>query len=109
MKVGDLSENDANEKVSDSDDRTNEEFEAISAPVRRSSEIKYKKTSSAYKLSTQTGKMSIDSMTELSSPFEEGSSTKTLQASVNKEEEENKRKSVNYLKTGKTHSISKTE
>ena len=80
MKVGDLSENDANEKVSDSDDRANEEFEAISAPVRRSSKIKVNKPSSAYKMSSgeinETGKMSIDSMTELSSPFEEASSTK---------------------------------
>ena len=50
--------------------------------------------------------MSIDSLTELSSPFDEGSSTKTLPASANKfEEEETKRKSVNHLKTGKAHSM----
>ena len=50
--------------------------------------------------------MSIDSLTELSSPFDEGSSTKTLPASANKiEEEETKRKSVNHLKAGKTYSM----
>lgn len=53
----------------------------------------------------QNSKISIDSLTELSSPYDEGSSSnKTLPPSANKnEEEDSKRKSVNRLKIGKSN------
>lgn len=109
------SEYDASEKVSDDVD---EEYEVISAPIRRNnhdiSKPVLRKPSSGYKLSRQTDKMSIDSMTELSSPFDEGSSsTKTL--NTNKDDDENtmnnnvyKRKTNNLTKSqGKTQFATK--
>jgi len=117
-----LSENDdANEKERVSDNTDERDYyvssshgggyEAISAPVKRVSEIRTtNKPASANKLSKKTGKMSIDSMTELSSPFDTDSSNKSFLASSsvnNKDEDEIKRsKVVNNLKTGK---ISKTD
>lgn len=125
MKVGDcLSENDDTDEKGRVSDNTDERdyygyvssshggYEAISAPVKRVNEIRTtNKPVSAYKLSKQTGKMSIDSNTELSSPFDTDSSNKSLQASLsvnNKDEEEIKRSKVvnNNLKTGK---LSKTD
>ena len=76
--MGDLSENDTAEKVSDIDEKvvySSEDYEAISAPVKRANNKNRNKPSSAYKLSSQTGKISIDSLTELSSPCDDGSSS----------------------------------
>ena len=117
-----LSENDYSDKVVSSSDqdgvdsgRANEEYEVISAPIKRNTQNdiranRVEACSSAYKLSMQTGKMSIDSLTELSSPYDEGSSSnKTLPPSANKnDEDETKRKTANnHLKTGgKSHLIS---
>ena len=85
--MGNLSEFDNTEKVSDPDDHDgSEEYEVISAPVKRTNEIRSTNAlSSAYKPGRQTDKMSIDSMTDLS-PFDEGSSVKT--SNTNKDDEE---------------------
>ena len=60
-------------------DRGDYEYSVISAPVRRKdSDIQpKKKPSSAYKMSNQMGKMSIDSLSELTQSYDEESSTKT--------------------------------
>ena len=84
MNVGNLSEFDKSEKdsaddaaINDQDvqDENAEEYEVISAPVRRTKNMRAQTLSSANKIGRQTDKISVDSMTDLSPLADEAAST----------------------------------